>query len=539
MKNLFASFTVLGFLFLLSGASTYVPDQAEDIQTDTTNFDNNLSSADTTVQAALETLDEITGGAGSGDISAVGSCSTGNCFIDGTNQTLTFEGSSSDTIESSLGATNPTSGDQTFNLPDMASSGTYTLATTQSNVSSATALASNPTNCSAGNYPLGIDANGNVESCTAVSSGDSITVNSSAASDANFLDGDIDFTLVGASNPDDITATVACTGCIDATDMAADSVGESELIESMNFVSTGGWDHGGGTLEVPNSTSLPGTCTVGQVYMDTDATTGQRIYACESANTWALQGDGGGAGGGAPTTVDYLVGTADGTLSGEIVVGTSPGGELGGTWASPTLDDSVSVASWTISTPTLDGTNVNIGGGASATELRFLEPSGSGSNYTGFKSPALAGNVVYTLPTADGTAGQILKTDGSAALSWTDNTISLTFVIDGGGSTLATGVSGDLEVPFAGTIQQVTMLADQSGSTVVDIWKDTYANYPPTDADSITASAVPTISSATKSQDSTLTGWTTSITAGDILRFNVDSATTITRVTISLKIKKS
>jgi hypothetical protein len=32
------------------------------------------------------------------------------------------------------------------------------------------------------------------------------------------------------------------------------------------------------------------------------------------------------------------VGTANGSLSAEIVVGTSPGGELGGTWASPTVD---------------------------------------------------------------------------------------------------------------------------------------------------------------------------------------------------------
>jgi hypothetical protein len=43
-------------------------------------------------------------------------------------------------------------------------------------------------------------------------------------------------------------------------------------------------------------------------------------------------------GGGAPTDADYLVGTANGGLSAEIVVGTSPGGELGGTWASPTVD---------------------------------------------------------------------------------------------------------------------------------------------------------------------------------------------------------
>ena len=44
------------------------------------------------------------------------------------------------------------------------------------------------------------------------------------------------------------------------------------------------------------------------------------------------------AAGAAPDSADYLVGTANGTLSAEIVVGTSPGGELGGTWASPTVD---------------------------------------------------------------------------------------------------------------------------------------------------------------------------------------------------------
>jgi hypothetical protein len=115
---------------------------------------------------------------------------------------------------------------------------------------------------------------------------------------------------------------------------------------------------------------------------------------------------------------------------------------------------------------------------------------------------------------------------------------SVTFVIDGGGSAITTGVKGDIEIPFACTIEAVTLLADQSGSIVVDIWKDTYANYPPTSGDSITASAKPTISSAVKSQNTTLTGWTTSVTAGDTIRFNVDSATTVQRVTVSLKVRK-
>ena len=116
---------------------------------------------------------------------------------------------------------------------------------------------------------------------------------------------------------------------------------------------------------------------------------------------------------------------------------------------------------------------------------------------------------------------------------------SLTFIIDGSGSTITTGIKGDLEIPFACTINRVTLLADQSGSIVIDIWKDTYANYPPTVADTITASAKPTITTATKSQDATLTGWTTSIAAGDTLRFNVDSVTTIQRVTLALKVTKT
>ena len=83
------------------------------------------------------------------------------------------------------------------------------------------------------------------------------------------------------------------------------------------------------------------------------------------------------------------------------------------------------------------------------------------------------------------------------------------------------------------------MLADQSGSIVVDIWKKAYATFPPADGDSITAAAPPTITTAQKSQDSTLTDWTTAITAGDILAFNVDSITAIQRVTISLKVTKT
>jgi hypothetical protein len=115
-------------------------------------------------------------------------------------------------------------------------------------------------------------------------------------------------------------------------------------------------------------------------------------------------------------------------------------------------------------------------------------------------------------------------------------TASIQVTIDGGGSVITTGIKTDLRVPVACTIIRAVLLADQSGSIVIDVWKDSYTNYPPTDADSITASAPPTISTATKSKDSTLTGWTTSISADDTLRFNVDSATTVTRVQLELEV---
>ena len=134
-----------------------------------------------------------------------------------------------------------------------------------------------------------------------------------------------------------------------------------------------------------------------------------------------------------------------------------------------------------------------------------------------------------------------VATTGTFTKNGNDVTVgTVTFIIDGGGATITTGVKGYLTIPFACTINEWTLLADQSGSIVVDIWKDTYANYPPLVADTITASAKPTITTATKGQSSTLTGWTTTIAAGEVLAFNVDvGVTSVQRVTLSLKVTRS
>lgn len=178
-------------------------------------------------------------------------------------------------------------------------------------------------------------------------------------------------------------------------------------------------------------------------------------------------------------------------------------------------------------TPTLTGINVG------STSTTLTEASAG--------DVAVEGNLIYRaggtdVPLTDGGTGASSAAAARTSLGLSVDAIE--FVIDGGGSAITTGVKGDLQIPFGCTITSATLLADQSGSIVVNVWKDTYANYPPTVADKITASAPPTISSATKSTDSTLTGWTTTITAGDTLRFNVDSIATITRVTLILGITK-
>jgi hypothetical protein len=104
---------------------------------------------------------------------------------------------------------------------------------------------------------------------------------------------------------------------------------------------------------------------------------------------------------------------------------------------------------------------------------------------------------------------------------------------------LAVGILGDIEVPFDCTITRVTLLADAVGSIEVDIWKSSYGGFPPTIAGAITAATPPAIVAAKKYQDSALIDWDTAISAGSILRFNIDSCTTIKRCTISLAVNRA
>ena len=70
----------------------------------------------------------------------------------------------------------------------------------------------------------------------------------------------------------------------------------------------------------------------------------------------------------------------------------------------------------------LQNTNTTV-----AKSLLFYEGVPNGSSYVALKAAdSLTANTTYTLPTADGTSGQVLSTNGTGTLSWTNNDSGLT-----------------------------------------------------------------------------------------------------------------
>ena len=59
------------------------------------------------------------------------------------------------------------------------------------------------------------------------------------------------------------------------------------------------------------------------------------------------------------------------------------------------------------------------------------------------------------------------------------------FVFDQGSVVISPGLGGYLRVPFAGTIQRVSLFSTVVTTSVVDIWKVPYASFPPSVATSV------------------------------------------------------
>lgn len=116
--------------------------------------------------------------------------------------------------------------------------------------------------------------------------------------------------------------------------------------------------------------------------------------------------------------------------------------------------------------------------------------------------------------------------------------VALTWTLAEGGVPIV-GSKTPILVPFAHTIKRWYLMADISGDLTLDVWRDAYASYPPTNGDSIVAAANPALSSADHGSDSTLTGWSTTGAANDVYNIEVEAAATITQVTFAMIVERT
>jgi len=258
----------------------------------------------------------------------------------------------------------------------------------------------------------------------AAGSGDSVTVNSTAVdTTANFLDGDIDWTLAdgGAGGPDDITGTVACSGCVDSTDLAANSVDSSELVD------------GGVDLSHMSSASVDSDNIVNDSILNVDVNSAAAIAIAKTAlvagTNITLSTD--------TLNVDdaFIVNDADDDMDGVLTAnGLTLAANENITLGAQTLDHD--------GTDFVFNDSVNVDASSSTITGTFVQATGGGLSINGLH---------YTWPATDGTANQVLHTDGSTNLRWdTDDGA-------GGGTDVATQVDG----------------VEQASATEIYDWDDT------------------------------------------------------------------
>jgi len=421
---------------------------------------------------------------------------------------------------------------------------TGSAASTTGNSATATALAANGANCAADHYALGVDASGAVESCTA-------DANTTYAS-SDFTLSDIGGSVTDAQVPDDITITLAGT----ATALAADP---ANCVTATHFAV--GVDAGGvaeceaiADADVPNDITItlaatatasadnPTDCAAGSYPLGVDAN--WDVANCTDAST----------------EIDSIVATHM-----AIVGTTSITGHITDTdWdtfnnkaptTSPTFATSITgsylTASELLSTnASSEIVSLAVATYPSLTELSYVKGLSSAiQTQLNAKAPSASPTITTKMTLDYATASELVSTNASkelvslavatypslTELSYVKGLSSavqtqlnaekhqLCFFIDGGGSAVTTGAKAWVRATNSFTVGGAEITSDTSTTSIVDIWVEQYADYPPIDADSITSATPPTLTTAVKAQDTTLTSWSTTITAGDYIRANVDS----------------
>ncbi len=109
---------------------------------------------------------------------------------------------------------------------------------------------------------------------------------------------------------------------------------------------------------------------------------------------------------------------------------------------------------------------------------------------------------------------------------------AISIPIGTGAADISTGIVDYYELPLSGVMVYHRLVSEDAGVSIkIDVWKDTYANWPPVDADTIFSANEPELSTAQKDEDTT---HEIVITKGDWIGINVDSVTGAQKVTLAL-----
>ncbi len=105
--------------------------------------------------------------------------------------------------------------------------------------------------------------------------------------DSTIASADIAADTIAAA--DIATGAVTTTEILDTTIAGGDLAADIAITTSGTLTSTGTVDFSGASLIVDSglTAAIPGTCTVGQLFVATDGAVGSRLMVCTATNTWA------------------------------------------------------------------------------------------------------------------------------------------------------------------------------------------------------------------------------------------------------------
>jgi hypothetical protein len=216
----------------------------------------------------------------------------------------------------------------------------------------------------------------------------------------------------------------------------------------------------------------------------------------------------------------------------------------GGTGASTAADAATALGLGTGDSPQF--TAVNIG---AATDTTVTRSSAGVIAVEGVTVALNSTSAVHTASTIElGAASDTtlsrasagtLAVEGVTLAKGTDViTQSVAIQFGDGTNEIADGDQRTFSIPVAHTLIRWRILAldftsGSTGSIVFDVWRDTYANYPPTVTETISTSK-PTLTTAAAAEDSSITDWSEVGSAGDVYIVNVDSCTTVAGCVLEL-----